>query len=188
MNEGWSDRGNRSTAHCRPSFGRPKTDLASIAGRHLGFAIHSVMQREYGEIFMPARFAAKGRNAQVSPDESKHGVHMFRRNALKGQIAANRTVGVERIAERHQPGVEARTATLAAPGVDTDSTQNVIGSRLAARSTRTVVLTDGTDHLGGWIRLRMALRIGQMFKVGKSRRYRLPGYNSSRGCYAELYR
>lgn len=76
---------------------------------------------------------------------------MFGRDALQSKIAADRAVGVERIAERHQPGVKTRFAALATPGVDTDDAQDVIGSRLAARSTRTFVLADGTIHLGGWI-------------------------------------
>ena len=148
MNEGWSGRGNRSIVRCRGSSGRRKAELAS---RDLGFAIHLLVQREYREIFMPARSAAKSGNAQISPDESKRGVHVFGRNALQGKIPANRAVSVERIAQRHQPGVEAGPATLAAPWVNTDCSQDVISRRLAARPTRTVVVADGTVHLGGGI-------------------------------------
>jgi len=34
----------------------------------------------------------------------------------------------------------------------------------------------------------MVLRIGQLAEGGKSREYRFPEYNSSRGFYGELYR
>jgi hypothetical protein len=57
-----------------------------------------LLQWQKGEIFVPAGFAAKRRNAQIPPDESEQGVHEFGRNALQGEIAANRTVGMERIA------------------------------------------------------------------------------------------
>jgi len=45
---------------------------------------------------------------------------MFGRDALQGGIAADGAVGVERIAERHQPGVESGLAALATPGVETE--------------------------------------------------------------------
>jgi hypothetical protein len=44
---------------------------------------------------MPAGFATKRGYVQVSPEKSKHGVHMFGRNAFQGKIAANRAVGVK---------------------------------------------------------------------------------------------
>jgi hypothetical protein len=113
---------------------------------------------------------------------------MFGRNALHGGIAADRAMGAQRVTQRHQAGVEARPAALATPGVYAKNTQNMVGSRLAARASRTILLADGAVHLGRWIPLRMAHRIGQMHTGGKGRRYQVPGYNSSRGVYAELYR
>ena len=116
---------------------------------------------------MPARFAAKRRNVQLPPDKSKQGVYVFGRNPLQGEIAADWAMGVERITEGHQPGVETRSAALATPGVDAKSAQNVVGSRLAARPARTILLADGTIHLAGWIPLRMGHSIGQMRRGGK---------------------
>jgi hypothetical protein len=81
---------------------------------------------------------------------------VFGRDALQGGIAADRAVGVERIAERHQPGVEAGMASLATPRVNAQGTENIVGSRLAARPARTILLADGTIHLGRWIPLRVA--------------------------------
>jgi hypothetical protein len=113
---------------------------------------------------------------------------MFGRNSLQRGIATDWAMGAERVAQRHQPGVEACSTALATPGVDAKSTQNVVGSRLAARTSRTILLADGTVHLGRWIPLRMGHSIGQMPQGSKGRRYQVPGYNSSRGFYAELYR
>jgi hypothetical protein len=76
---------------------------------------------------------------------------MFGRDALQGGIPADRAVGMERTAERHQPGTEAGITALATPRVDTENAENVIGSRLAARSARTILLADGAVHLCGWI-------------------------------------
>ena len=146
-----------------------------------------LLQGQNREIFVPARVAAERRDAQIPPEKSEDGVHVFRRDALQSKIAANRAMGVERIAQRHQPGVEPRSTALATPRIDTNGAQNVIGSRLAARATRTTLLADGTVHLGRWIPLQFAHRIGQMPKSGKGQKYRLPGYNSFRGRYAELY-
>jgi hypothetical protein len=114
-----------------------------------------VLHGQNRKILIPAGFAAKGRNVQIPPDKPEKGVYMFGRNPLQSGIAADRAVGVERIAQRHQPGVEACSTALTTPGVDTEGAQNVIGSRLAARSTRTILLADGTVHLGRWIPLRM---------------------------------
>jgi len=154
----------------------------------LNSLLRLLLQGQNREIFMPARFAAKRRDAQISPHKSEQRVHVFGRNALQGEIPADRAVGVERIAQRHQPGVETGSTTLATPGVDTNCAQNVIGLGLAARSARTFLLADGTLHLSRRIPLRMPHSIGQMPRGGKGRRYQLPGYNSFRGCYAELYR
>jgi len=95
---------------------------------------------------------------------------VFGRNALQREIAADRAVGVERIAERHQPGMEAGTTALATPGVDTENAENMIGTRLAARPARTTLFADGAVHLGRWIPLRMAHSIGQMRRGGKGQR------------------
>jgi len=81
---------------------------------------------------------------------------MFGRDALQCKIAADRTVSVERIAERHQSSVESGMATQATPRVESDYTENIVRRRLAARATRTILLADGTIHLGRWIPLRIA--------------------------------
>jgi hypothetical protein len=81
---------------------------------------------------------------------------MYGRDALQSRIAANRAVGVERIAERHQTGVESGMASLATPRVNAKCAKNIVGSRLAARPARTILLADGTIHLGRWIPLRVA--------------------------------
>jgi hypothetical protein len=47
--------------------------------------------------------------------------------------------------------MEAGITALATPRVDTENAENVIGSRLAARSARTILLADGAVHLCGWI-------------------------------------
>jgi hypothetical protein len=92
---------------------------------------------------------------------------VFGRNALQGGIAADRAVGMERIAQRHQAGVKARSTALATPRVDAKRAQNIIGGVLAARPARTIMLADGTIHLAGWIPLRMGHSIGQMRRGGK---------------------
>jgi hypothetical protein len=69
---------------------------------------------------MPAGLAAERRDMQMPPDKSKKGIHVLGRNAFQGRIAANRAVGVERSAERHQAGMEAGLAALATPGVETE--------------------------------------------------------------------
>ena len=81
---------------------------------------------------------------------------MFGRDALQGGIAADRAVGVERTAQRHQSRVESGMASLATPRVQTDCAEDIVGRRLAARATRTILLADGTIHLGRWIPLRVA--------------------------------
>ena len=57
---------------------------------------------------------------------------MFGRNAFQSGIAADRAVGVERTAERHQSGVESGMASLATPGVEADCAEDIIGRRLAS--------------------------------------------------------
>jgi hypothetical protein len=81
---------------------------------------------------------------------------MFGRNALQGGIAADRAVGVERTAERHQSSVEASMASMATPGIEADCAEDIVRRRLAARPARTLLLADGTIHLGRWIPLRIA--------------------------------
>ena len=151
MNEAWSGRGSRSTARYRARRPRRKTLPASIAGGEPHLALRRVAQRKHREILVPARLAAERRNMQVPPDKPKQGVHVFGRNAFQCGIAADRAVSVERIAERHQPGVEASLAALTTPGVETERAQNVISRRLAARSSRLVALADGTVHLACWV-------------------------------------
>ena len=81
---------------------------------------------------------------------------MFGRDALQCGIPADRAVGVERTAERHQSSVESRMASLATPGVEANGAENIIRRRLAARTARTILLADGTIHLSRWIPLRVA--------------------------------
>jgi hypothetical protein len=133
-----------------------------------------LLQGQNRKIFVPAGFAAKRRNVQIPPEESKQGVHVFGRDALQGGIAANRAVRVDGIAERHQPGMEAGTTALATPGVNAENAENMIGSRLAARPARAILFADGAVHLGRWIPLRMVHRIGQMPRGGKGLWY--PAY------------
>jgi hypothetical protein len=54
-----------------------------------------LLQGQNRKIFVPAGFAAKRRNVQIPPEESKQGVHVFGRDALQGGIPANRAVRVE---------------------------------------------------------------------------------------------
>jgi hypothetical protein len=81
---------------------------------------------------------------------------MFGRDALQSGIAANRAVGVERTAQRHQAGVEPGMASLATPGVEPDCAEDIVRRCLAARAARTTLLADGTIHLARWIPLRVA--------------------------------
>ena len=105
---------------------------------------------------MPAGFAAKRRNVQIPPDNPKQSVHVFRRDALQGGIAADWAVGVERTAERHQSRVESGMASMATPRVQADYAEDIVRRRLAARPARTIMFADGTIHLGRWIPLRVA--------------------------------
>ena len=70
---------------------------------------------------MPAGCAAKCRNMKIPPEKSKRGVYVFGRNSLQREIAADWAMGAERVTQRHQPGVEARSTTFATPGVDAKS-------------------------------------------------------------------
>jgi len=57
---------------------------------------------------------------------------MYGRDALQGRIAADRAVGVERTAERHQSCVESRMASLATPRIQADCAEDIVRRRLAA--------------------------------------------------------
>ena len=102
-----------------------KPDPLSSAGGEFNSLLRMLLLGQNREIFMAAGFAAKRRNAQISPHESEHRVDVFRRNALQGKIPADRAMGVERIRPGHQPGVETGSTTLTTPGVDTNEIENV---------------------------------------------------------------
>jgi hypothetical protein len=107
-----------------------------------------LLKRQNREVLIPAGSAAERRNMQIPPDNPKQGVHMFGRDALQRGIAANRAMGVERIAERHQSRVESGMASLATPRVQPECAEDIVRRCLAARSARTILLADGTIHLG----------------------------------------
>jgi hypothetical protein len=57
-------------------------------------------------------------------------------------------MGMERITQGHQAGVKARFAFFAAPRVQTENAEKIIGSALSARAACIVALTDGAVHQG----------------------------------------
>ena len=122
--------------------------MESGAGGESNLLLFLRLKGQNREILIPAGLAAERWYVQIPPDNPKQGVHVFRRNALQSGIAADRTVGVERIAERHQSGVEAGMASLTTPGVEADCAEDIVRRRLASRPARTILLADGTVHLG----------------------------------------
>ena len=71
---------------------------------------------------MAAGFATIGGNAKSRPEEREGVIHVFGRDALQIDIAANRAVRVERIAEGHQAGKKASAAIATSPGVNSKNT------------------------------------------------------------------
>lgn len=100
----------------------------------------------HGKIFMTARLAAIGGNSQAAPKKRKWRSHVFRRDALQIEIAANGTVGPERIAKRHGPSMKSGFAFFATPGINTEEIKDVVRSELAARTSRVLVFTDWANH------------------------------------------
>jgi hypothetical protein len=124
--------------------------LFSIGRGELAEFVRPVLLPPHGKILVAARFAAVGRNAKEPPQKRKRSRNVIGGDALQVQIAANGTVGAERLAERHEPRVESCLALPATPRKDTEETEHVVNSGLAARASRVLALTKGADHLGGW--------------------------------------
>src|SRR5690242_889724 len=100
--------------------------MRSGAGGNFSLLLRLLLKGQNREILIPAGFTAKRRNAQIAPDNPKKGVHVFRRDALQCGVPADRAVGVERTAERHQSRMESRMASLATPGVQADCAENIV--------------------------------------------------------------
>jgi hypothetical protein len=55
---------------------------------------------------------------------------------------------MKRIAERHQAGMKARFALLAAPRIQTKYAKNIVRSVLSARTASVLAFADWAIHLG----------------------------------------
>jgi hypothetical protein len=73
---------------------------------------------------------------------------VFGGDALQVRISANGAMCVERITQGHQAGEKARFALFAAPRVQTDNAEKIIGDALSARAACVLALTDWAVHLG----------------------------------------
>jgi len=71
-----------------------------------------------GEIFVAAGFAAEGGKLKSAAEEGQGSVNVFGRNSLQLMIAADGTVGMKGIAERHEARVETGMTGAAAPGIE----------------------------------------------------------------------
>ena len=91
---------------------------------------------------------------------------MFGRNALQLDIAADGTVGMERIAERHQPRIETGMALPASPRINAKDTQSIISRALTARSAGIFSFADGTRHAKTADPVELRASIGQSW-VGR---------------------
>lgn len=72
--------------------------------------------RAYRKKFMPARIAAQRGKPEYPPQYGHGALHMFRRNLLQTQVAANPATRVAHIAQRHDPRMEAPGTALAPKG------------------------------------------------------------------------
>jgi hypothetical protein len=98
------------------------------------------------KIFVTARFAAIGGNSQAAPQKREGRIHVFSGDALQFRIAANGTMGVKRIAERHGTGVKPGFTLFATPGINAEEIEDVVRSKLAARTSRVLGFTHWADH------------------------------------------
>ncbi len=103
--------------------------------------------RQNREVLIPAGFATERGHAEQAPQESQGTVHIMRGNALQLQVAANRAVRVEGIAQRHQPRMKSCVAGAASPRINAQSAQRIVCYRMAPRSSCTNLLTHGAGHL-----------------------------------------
>src|SRR5450432_3138481 len=90
--------------------------------------------RSYRKKFMPARIATQRGNPQYPTQHRQGALHMFRRNLLQAQVAANPAARIAHIAQRHRAGMEAPGASLAPERSHSTERQNIIPRRTAART------------------------------------------------------
>lgn len=73
--------------------------------------------RTSGEEFQAAKFAAVARKAKTSLHEFQNIQRdSIRRNPVEIEISAARAVSIAREGDRHEPGIKAKIACVAAPG------------------------------------------------------------------------
>ena|SRR5271165_3842009 len=97
---------------------------------------------------MAAGLAAVGREVKETPQKRERRVNVFSRDALQFRIAAERAVGVQRLVERHEPGIKACLALAASPRKYTDPAKEVIHSELPTRTSGVLRFADRAGHLG----------------------------------------
>ena len=118
----------------------------SLRRSHFRQLVLFFANRPDGKIFVAARFAAISRNGKTTPQESEARVYPIAGNTLQIQVAANGTVGVERIAETHAAGVKTRFADPAAPRKDTNDAEGIVRKILSTRPARIFTFADRASH------------------------------------------
>ena len=103
---------------------------------------------------MAARGAPERGNAQRPPDGRRTRLDVVGRDAPHLDVSADGAMSMKCVTQRIRPGMKARLARLASPGINTDSAKDVIRQILTARPARSVVLADGAAHLCGLVFLR----------------------------------
>lgn len=92
-------------------------------------------QRPDGKEFVAAGVATKRRKAEQAANEAKSSGHIFGRNPLDVEIAADGAMGVAQVTQRNGTGAEAQFALQATPGNEADDAAGNVGKPVSPGAT-----------------------------------------------------
>lgn len=107
-------------------------DVRSIARSEGEALVIFLAHGEQAEVVVTARNTTERWNPEQAPNGSKAALNEILGNAAQLMIAAERTMGMEGVAQGHQARVKARVAIATAPGIDTDQADQIVREGVAA--------------------------------------------------------
>jgi hypothetical protein len=146
-------RARWSTVPCSPAQSMahisfvPKNNLIRRRQRQF-FGVF--LQWQDRKVFVPARFTPKCRQMQQSPQECTRAVHVVTGNSLQLMISADRTMRMQRFAQRHGARAKSSAAILAPPRINPRQAKEVVCNRTAARASHSCLFTHRADHRVRW--------------------------------------